>query len=454
MEAFVNQRFRAFELVLVLLLGCRCQRCLAQTVAADLATQVIVITLDDAIHRAQANDPSYAGAVADRSSAALDRSIARSALLPSVAYHNQYLYTQPNGVRGPLAASLPPQRFLANNAVHEYTSLGQVNETLGLTPFAEYARAGAASARAAAQMEIARRGLVVTVVDLYYSLFSADQKLLVAGRAANEAQSFSELTQRLESGREVAHADAVKASLQLQQRQRDLSEAKLAAEKSRLDLGVLLFPDPRTDYKLADETAQPSAPPSRTEVDEAAKRNNPDLRTALEALHMADADVTIARSAYFPDVALNYSYGIDASQFAVKGPDGVRNLGYSASVTLDIPVWDWFATHDRVKQSELRRKVARLELTTAQKRLIAQLDETYNEAKTAGDQLTSLDQSVTTAAESLRLTHLRYSAGEGTVLEVVDAQNALTGAETSRADGIVRYRLALANLQTLTGILP
>jgi outer membrane protein TolC len=276
----------------------------------------------------------------------------------------------------------------------------------------------------------------------------------VTQRANDEAQHFFDLTQKLESGREVAHADVVKSTLQLQQRQRDLADARLAAEKSRLDLGVLLFPDPRTSYKLADETPQPAPTPTRDEVEAAAKRNNPDLRGALEALHMADADVKIARSAYFPDLAFNYSYGIDSPEFAVNGPNRVRNLGYAASVTLDIPVWDWFATHDRVKQSEVRRKVAALELTTTQKRLVAQLEELYNEAKSSGDQLLSLDDSVKTAAESLRLINLRYTSGEATVLEVVDAQNALTSAETSRSDGLVRYRLALANLQTLTGILP
>ena len=51
-----------------------------------------------------------------------------------------------------------------------------------------------------------------------------------------------------------------------------------------------------------------------------------------------------ARAAYLPDLALNYSYGIDAAQFATKGPGGVNNLGYSATATLDIPIWDWLAT--------------------------------------------------------------------------------------------------------------
>jgi outer membrane protein TolC len=131
-----------------------------------------------------------------------------------------------------------------------------------------------------------------------------------------------------------------------------------------------------------------------------------------------------------------------------------KNLGYSASATLDIPVWDWFATHDRVKQSQIRKSVAKIALTQTQKRLLAELDEFYNEAQVAGKQVTSLDQSVKTAAESLRLTNLRYQAGEATALEVVDAQNTLSQVEQAQADGSVRYRVALANLQTLTGVLP
>src|SRR4051812_39703601 len=53
------------------------------------------ITLDEAIRRARVNEPNFAGAVAAQKSAALDRSIARAALLPSAVYHNQYIYTQP-----------------------------------------------------------------------------------------------------------------------------------------------------------------------------------------------------------------------------------------------------------------------------------------------------------------------------------------------------------------------
>jgi len=104
-----------------------------------------------------------------------------------------------------------------------------------------------------------------------------------------------------------------------------------------------------------------------------------------------------------------------------------------------------------VRQSEFNRDTARTELTNTQRKLIAALDEDYAEAVAAHDQLDSLNLSVTTAAEGLRLMRLSYTAGETPILEVVDAENSLTEAELAREDGIVRYQTALANLQLLTG---
>ena len=71
----------------------------------------------------------------------------------------------------------------------------------------------------------------------------------------------------------------------------------------------------------------------------------------------------------------------------------------------------------------------------------------------ARGELELLSQSAQLAAESLRLTTLRYQAGDATVLEVVDAQTTLIQARNAYDDGLVRYRVGLATLQTITGTL-
>jgi outer membrane protein TolC len=422
---------------------------------APPAAAAPAFTLDQAIAAAVANDPAYRAALAGYGSARMDAAISRAALLPNADAQGQYLYTQPNGVRnqaGQIGSQAAP-RFIANNAIREYAAQLMVDQTISLANVAGYRRARALAAQSTADLESARRDLVARVVAGYFGVVAASDKAGVARRAMDEAQSFVDLTEKLEGGREVAHADVVKADLDFQARQREFQNAALAADKARLDLGVLLFADPRTPYTLADQNQTAAPLPDRAAVEADASRNNPDLRSALEALRAADDSVQSARAAYLPTLTLNYTYGIDAPQLAVNGPDRVRNLGYSASAAIDVPLWDWMATHDRLRQAELHKQAAQAALTTTQRQLIAQLDEDYQEARVAEDQETSLHTSVDTARESLRLTRLRYSAGEALALEVVDAESALAVAEGALADGILRAHVARANLQTLTGVL-
>jgi outer membrane protein TolC len=90
-------------------------------------------------------------------------------------------------------------------------------------------------------------------------------------------------------------------------------------------------------------------------------------------------------------------------------------------------------------------------LSAAQRTLIRNLQGYYAEAQTAREQVDSLQHTVELASESLRLNALRYQAGEATILELVDAQSTLIQARNAYVDGLSRYRLAVANLQTLTG---
>jgi outer membrane protein TolC len=436
----------------LLMLGIVLPAARGQTPAATPDT-IPTITLDDAIKLAEANGPSFAATAAESRASALERKDAKAGLLPSVSLHNQVLFTESNHTKastgqGAQSQSLPV--YIANNSVHEYINQASATETLGLAGIAAVHQANANSARAEAELEIARRGLVATIVELYYNVRAGDEKLAVAQRALEEADRFVEVTQKRESAGEAAHADVVKARLVSQQRGRELADASLLSKRARLELGVLLYPDPNTKYAIGEEAVPPPMP-GRTDVEAAAKDHNPELRSAMASLQMSQAQGLSAWAGLLPDLALNYTYGIDAAQFSGRGPDGTRNLGYSASATVDMPVWDWLTSERKVKEARIRTQATRVALTAAQRRLLADLTEFYNEADVARKQLTSLDASVVDAREALRLTNLRYVNGEGTVLDVVDAQNTLVTAESAQADGVVRYHLALAQLQTLTG---
>jgi outer membrane protein TolC len=431
----------------------------AQTQGGDSTATTgapLTITLQDALQRARLNDPQYRSAITDLGLAREDRVQARAGLLPNLNYNNSFIYTEGTGPLPVTCATLnptvscPTSRFIANNGVHEYISQADAHQSLSLTNFADYRRSSALLAQARAKAELATRGLVVTVTQSYYGLVVAQRKYATAQRAAAEAARFLDISQKLESGGEVAHADVIKARIQSQQQQRDLQEAQLDMERSRLDLAVLLFTDFNQDFAVVDDLQTPEPLPSFAEVETSGKKNNPELRAALAAYQAANHEVSAAWGGLLPSLSVDYFYGIDSNKFAIR-TNGVRNLGYSTVATLQIPIFSWGSDRSKLKQAELRRDQAHVELTHAQKQLLSHLRQFYSEAETARSEMESLASSAEIAAESLRLTTLRYQAGESTVLEVVDAQNTLTLARNAYDDGQSRYRVAVANLQTLTG---
>jgi outer membrane protein TolC len=424
------------------------------TVAQSNATQQAAppalatprLTLEDALARARKNSTQFQAAQTDAAIARQDRYQAAAALLPSVTYNNQALYTQGNGPRNPV-------RFIANNAVHEYVSQANVHESIDLLSISNFRRASAAAALAKARAEIASRGLVVTVVQSYYAVAAAQQKLESAKKSADEGDRFLDLAQNLEKGGEVAHSDVIKAELQMQDRRRQLLEAQLGLLNARLDFAVLIFPDFNDNFELAEDLHANVPLPTLEEVQQRAARDNPDLRAALAVVQQAGHEVTGARAGYLPSLSFDYFYGIDATRFAVNNESGFSNLGSSVLATVNIPIWNWGATQSRIKQAQLRRTQAQRELSLVQRKLLAEIRSLYAEADTASNELSGLSRSAELSAESLRLITLRYKGGEATVLEVVDAQTTFAQANAAYQDGAVRYRVALANLQTLTGVL-
>jgi outer membrane protein TolC len=413
----------------------------------------LTLTFQDALERARHLDTQLSSATAEAASAQQDRLQARAALLPSVNMTNAYLFTQGNGVTA-------SGRYVTNDGVHVYRMWGVFHQDISANTFTltSYRRSVAAEMLARAKVEIAGRGLKAAMTKAYYDLVIAERKYATAEESRANARRFLQISQDLEHGGEVAHSDVIKFQLQANQADQALREARLAMENARLSLAVMLFPDFNENFTVVDDlNSMPPLPPL-ADAQALAGRENPQLHAALEALKESQYDVSTARQAFLPSLTVDTPYGIEANHFALRSrmnaePDKGRlpNLGYFMTATITLPVWNWGALRSKLKQAQFRLQQAHVELSFTQRELISNLLAAYNEADTARSEADTLRQSAELAAESLRLNTLRYRAGEATVLELVDAANTLVQARDAYDDGAARYRVALANLQTLTG---
>src|SRR6478609_5650350 len=146
------------------------------------AAAPIVLTLQDALQRAQALDAQYQSSVADAAIASGDRAQAKAGLLPAFSATTQYLGNQSNGVN-------PNGRFVSMDGVNMYRAWAVMHQeisaaTFSLTPLR---KAQALELAAQAKLEVAQRGLAVTVTRNYYALVAAERKYATAQQPAQQA---------------------------------------------------------------------------------------------------------------------------------------------------------------------------------------------------------------------------------------------------------------------------
>ena len=413
----------------------------------------ITITLTDAIARARKVDSPYLNVVGGAKNAHDDTLQSRNAMLPQASATSQFLGTTGNGKDA-------IGRFVTQDGVHVYRAWGVFRQDLSPNTYLAtgYRRTKAAEALAKAKAEIARRGLTVTVTKNYYALVTAQRNLAATQQALDQAQNFFKITQDAEKAGQAAHADALRAQIQVEQEQQVFNESNLAMDDARLNLAVLLFPTLDENFTIVDDLDSPAPLPVFAEAEAMAMKDNPDLRVAMESAREADLDVSAAKGAFLPSFSIETDYGIEANAFALRSVNAeepklgpLPNLGYYIQAGVTIPVWDWGTLRSKLRQSETNREQARAELSQTQRETLANLYAAYNEASVARQAVESSRRVAADAAESLRLSELRYQGGESTALEVVDSQNVLTQARTTYDDAQMRYRVALATLQTFTG---
>src|SRR5579862_456447 len=430
---------------------------LLQPTGPGQATPPVTVTLQDALERARKLDPTFLGATSDARSSREDRIQARNAMLPQITGTAQYLGTQGDG------GKISDGRFVTNDGINVYRAWGVLHQDLspGLLMGTAYTRAKAAEALSNAKAEIARRGLAVTVTKNYYALVVAQRKYATAQAGLDQAKHFLDITQDLEHQGQAPHSDALKAEIQYRIQKQSFDEAKFSMEDTRLGLAVILFPDFNENFTVVDDLDSAPALPPFAEVKEMAEKQNPDIRVALETLHEADLDVKLAKTAFLPTLTVDTDYGIEANCFALHCTRAslqtdpavgvVPNLGYFLTAALTVPVWDWGTLRSKLHQAEYKQDTAKAALSLAKRTDVSELYATYDEALVAHAALDESRSTAELAAESLRLTNLRYQGGAAPASDVVDAETALVTARNAYADAQVRYRTLLANMQTFTG---
>ena len=188
---------------------------------------------------------------------------------------------------------------------------------------------------------------------------------------------------------------------------------------------------------MDDLTAAPRAAAVRGRAGDGRSRESR-LARGDEALRVGGAGGPPRETPFFRALVVDADYGIEANEFALHSRVAAQpELGVAAEPRLlrDRQPDGAGLGLGRPRASCIRARHARaqaqVELSQTQRQLMSNLYSMYNEALTAQVRRRQHAAVADLAAESLRLTNLRYQAGESTALEVVDAQNTLVQARNA-----------------------
>ncbi|MCP4547632.1 MAG: TolC family protein [bacterium] len=302
---------------------------------------------------------------------------------------------------------------------------------------------------------MARGEVVYLAKESYFRVLLAADAMEIALRSLTQAESRrDQVEKKFDEGVE-SRFNLLRARVEVKNREPQLIAAESNLVLAIQDLKRILGLDDEDDPVLIDGLAfTPNEIGIDTAVEEALA-NRPALR-ALELnirgserlLSIEKANVLPVLSAY-GQVALQ-GQSDKSAPFAPFDSDH-RAVSSSVGIALQLPLFDGFKTKGRVQQARAGYRKAEYELQQARKGVRLELIKAVRELTSLTREYEAQVATVDLAEETYRIAETRFDNGLSTLLELNDAETALTFARTNRSETLYRYNVALAGLERALG---
>ena len=302
---------------------------------------------------------------------------------------------------------------------------------------------GAQSARLTT--ERAREDLRYEVTAAYWDAVEASKKIEVQRDTVNKYDAHLKNVTVLYDAGAQAKIDVLRSSVELSNARQELVRAENTYAVSLATLRNLLNIDRTEELTLTTEVAYQ---PFDTSVDNCisyAYRNRLDLAVARAKLRRCELAVERARAGKRPSVNLTLGTGL-TSQFQ---PRHDTSTDVSASVGVSWNIFDSGVTRGAIEEAEAERDTALLNVKKEEESIDLNLRKAYLNMREAEQRFTSTGDAVRQAREDYHIANERYRAGEGILLDIIDAQTALATAQTNAISArydYARYRAQVENL--------
>lgn len=407
-----------------------------------------VLTLDEALLTALANHPSLRAA---RERVAAQRAVLgqqTAAYYPTISATEQYRTTTETGTTGISStggfdffnSQLTFNMILYNFGKREGV-VQAARETLSATDY---------------NYKTTVDAVVVGVKQAYYGYLQAKAVVNVREDTVKSRDLLVKQTQGFYNVGTRARIDVVRAEANLYTAQADLIAATNAVQVAWVTLKNAMGVRELPERPLVEEAIMTTIPYTLEEAREIAYATRPELKSFEAQRRAQDQNIATARRGHLPDLILDANWrrsNVSNGLTADKRPIDTFPLqpAWQVQLSLNIPIFDGFRTTNRVEETLHTYYVIKAQEEQQRQQVALDVEQAYLTLVQLQQRIKANEAAAAAAKENLDLANGRYQVGVGSIIEVTDAQQLYTDAQTTYVRALYDYKIADAQLTRAIG---
>jgi len=297
-----------------------------------------------------------------------------------------------------------------------------------------------------------RADTVFSISSAYWNLFRAIESKKVIRESLDLVNAHLKDAQNLRSQGMATRNDVLKVQVQLSEVQYLMIQTENAERLARTALNSFIGLPLDTEME---PSSRPSAPeknlPTIESLTEKALRNRPETGAAEARIRASEAGLTLARSAWFPQLALTAEYLYARPNPRVLPTQDRFDDTWAAGVVLTYDIWTWGRTRHQTAQARAQLEQARDAFGQLKDAVVLELTQVYLDLVNSLEKIEVTEQGVRQAKESYRITKEGYTNGVVRNSELQDAEVALLRARLNYTQALVDFEVSRARLRKAVG---
>lgn len=402
------------------------------------------LTLDQSVSEALVNNPSITVAREKIQEAEADKTKALSNFFPKIYASSSYTALDED-----ISWSLPTGSVtVVDDEIYDY-NLGLVQPLFTGGEITSLYRMQKKNFDASKKhFEKVKNDLVFEVKRFYFKVLEAEKLGKVAEEAVNQVAAHLEVVENFFREGMVPEVDVLKAKVVLANAKQNLINANNRAKLAKSHFNNLLNRNMGMEVNLEDILSFRETHFDLPSLIDEALENRPEVGEMRDRLNMAEEEVGIAHSNFFPQVVFEGSW--DRSKGSVFPVDEWYE-SWSAVIQVSVDIWDWGENRNEVRRARASLEQFKGRLQLLMNSIELEVRRAYLALMAAGEKIRVQEEATKESEKNFRDTSLRFKEGIATNTDVLDAQTLLIQTHTDYYKALYGHNLALAAAERAVG---